>query len=69
MKLVSVEIRGKYKRWSINCYASNEEIETMREDGLEVDEIVNSVPLWAYNLHISRLYIFLQDVWNFRFLK
>jgi len=69
MKLYTVETRGKYKTWAINWYCDPKDVDAMREDGIEIFEIVNIVPGWIVDLGLMRPYIFIQDLWNFRWLK
>lgn len=66
MKLVSVEIRGRRSCWGVNWYASQDEIEAMRSDGVEVYEIENIIPGWVAAIGMTRAFVFMQDLWNFR---
>lgn len=65
-KLYSLEIRGKSKEWSFNIYADPKHVEDWREDGLEINEIVNSIPEWVADIGMTRLWIIIQDIFNFR---
>lgn len=66
-KLYSLEVRGKTKEWSFNIIADPKHVEDWREDGLEINEIVNSVPEWAVTMGLTKPWIFMQDLFNFRF--
>jgi len=62
----SVEIRGKQRTWAVDWYASQQQIDDMREDGIDVLEIENSVPAWVVDAGLLRPYVFIQDLWNFK---
>lgn len=68
-KLVCVKIRGKVKNWWIEWYATDAQIAGMRLDGIEVDEVVNSVPAWVASFGMTRVWCFFQDLINFNFRK
>ena len=64
-KLLSVEIKGKEKDWSFNFYGDPKYLDEWREDGLEINEICNTIPLWVHSMGLTRPWIFLQDLFNF----
>ena len=68
-KLMSVEVTGASKTWSFLFYGDPKYLEEWRNDGLEVDEIINTIPEWVMDLGLTRPWIFLQDIFNFKFLK
>jgi len=68
-KLLSVEVKGAEHNWSFNFYGDPKHLEDWREDGLEVNEIINTVPEWVVDCGLAKPWIFFQDVFNFRFLK
>ncbi len=57
-----VTVRGKTSEWS--AYVTESQAKAMREDGLEVFEVVNTIPAIIATLGLSRPWCFLQDVWN-----
>lgn len=61
-KLLSITVRGRSHIWSFNFYGNPKYLEEWRADGLEVDEIVNTIPTWAP----PKLWCFLQDIFNFK---
>jgi len=65
-KLVSVEIRGNRSTWGVNWHASQEQIDAMRQDGIEVYELENIVPAWVVDAGLMRPFVFLQDLWNLK---
>ena len=66
MKLVSVEIRGQRSCWGVNWYATADQVEAMRADGIEVYEIENIIPSWIAEAGLVRPFVFLQDLWNLK---
>lgn len=65
-KLYSLQVRGKSKEWSFDIIANPKHVEDWREDGLEIDEIINRIPEWAVRIGLTKLWIFIQDLYNFR---
>lgn len=65
-KQVITSVRGRTSEWCITWDASQEQIDDMRADGLEVHELRNSVPAWAVDFGLTRVWCFAQDVFNFR---
>lgn len=65
-KLLSIHVRGKRKSWSFVFSGDPKHIEEWRADGLQVFEVVNSIPEWAVDLGLTRAWCFMQDVFNFK---
>ena len=65
-KLLSISVRGAKHKWAFNFYADPKHIEEWREDGLEIDEIVNTIPIWVADRGWTRGWCFLQDLFHFR---
>jgi hypothetical protein len=65
-KLVSVDVRGDRKRWGVNFYASQGQIDAMRADGLEIWEVENVIPGWVVASGLTSPSCILQDLWNFK---
>ena len=68
-KHLSILVQGKNHEWAFDIYEDPKYLEEWREDGLEIDEVVNTVPEWAVNCGLTEIWIFVQDVFNFKFLK
>jgi hypothetical protein len=43
-------------------------LDQWREDGLEIDEIINTVPAFIVDMGLMRHWFFIQDLWNFKWL-
>ena len=69
MKLLSIEVKGKTKVWSFKFYADPKYIEQWREEGLEINEVINTIPEWVVEYGLTGFWIFFQDLFNFRFFK
>ena len=67
-KLLYIEVKGKEKEWSFSFYGDPKYIDEWREDGLEIDEIVNTCPTWVPWWGI-RVWFFFQDLFNFKWLR
>jgi len=62
-KLYSVIIQGKWHKWSFDVWAYPEYAEEWKQDGLQVDEIVNSIPEWWVSIGLPvKLWCFFQDI-------
>lgn len=65
-KLHSITVRGRTKVWSFNTYVDPKYVDEWREDGLEVDKILNTIPEGVVNMGLLRPWIFFQDLMNFK---
>jgi hypothetical protein len=65
-KLLTLTVKGKHKTWIFPFYADPKYLDEWCEDGLEVNEVCNTIPLWVPAWGI-RLWCFMQDVFNFKF--
>lgn len=63
---VVLEVRGKTSSWVVHGEASREQIDAMREDGLDIGIVANNIPAWVVDLGLLRPWCFAQDVFNFR---
>lgn len=55
-------IRGRQHEWSV--YVAEASVEDMREDGIEVLEIVNTIPAWVVDAGFARIWCLMQDIWD-----
>lgn len=61
-----VHIRGNQHLWIFHVDAPPEHVADWRADGLEVDELYNSIPFWAQQAGLTLLWCFVQDIFHFR---
>lgn len=66
MKRVCVTMRGMSSEWGLLLDMSQMQIDAMRADGIEVNEVVNTIPMWAVETGLTTPWCFIQDVFNFR---
>jgi hypothetical protein len=68
-KKLTVFIKGKEHEWQFEFMGNPEHLDEWREDGLEVYEVGNSIPKWVADSGLTKLYCFLQDLFNFNLRK
>ena len=64
-KLLSITVKGRNNKYSFNFYGDPKYLEEWRKEGLEIDEVINTVPEWVLWWLIS-FYILIQDLFNFK---
>lgn len=69
MKRYALTVRGSRKTWSFTLNADLAHVEDWRADGLEVDELVYSIPAWVVDLGGTWLWCRCSDVFNFRWVR
>ena len=65
-KRLTITVRGKEKAWSFETIGDTKYLNDWRADGLEIDELCNTIPGWAVNVGLTRPWCFCQDVFNFK---
>lgn len=65
-KLLVIELKGKQHRWSFEFYGDPKYIPEWEKDGLTVYEIENVIPMWVVDLGLIRIWVILQDLFNFK---
>jgi hypothetical protein len=66
IKKYALIIRGKEKEWTFITHADSKYVNDWLEDDLQIEEVVNSIPIWAHDLGLTRIWFFIQDIFNFR---
>lgn len=64
-KMYSLSINGAQKCWGIIVYAEPTHVNDWRADGLELEEIVNTIPMWLPAC-LMRPWCVAQDLFNFK---
>ncbi len=59
-----VVVRGRRHEWAFDFIGDEKYLERWREDGLDVIVIENSVPQWASELGLLRVWCWCQDLWR-----
>lgn len=66
---MSITVKGNHHKWSFNFYAEQKYLDDWRKDGLEINEIVNDIPVQAKELGLTKIWFFIQDIFNFKCTK
>ncbi len=66
-KLMSITVQGKNHDYSFNFYGEKKYLEEWRNEGLVIDEVLNTIPVFVVRLKLTRVWVKLQDVFNFKF--
>ena len=61
-----LNIRGKTCEWGVTAQLSQQAIDDMRDDGIEIGIIENIVPYWVAAIGAARPWCFVQDIWNLK---
>lgn len=62
MSKFTTTVRGREHEWRVEV--SEASVDDMRADGIEVQEIVNTIPAWAVNAELGGLWMLVQDIWD-----
>jgi hypothetical protein len=62
---LSITVKGKHKTWSFNFPGDPKYLAEWEADGLEVYEVMNTIPLWAQRLGLTHVWCMVQDAWRF----
>lgn len=65
-KLLSIEVAGCQKRWSFQFYGDPRHLEDWLADGLDVAQVVNTIPGWLPSWVPVRWWCAAQDLFNFK---
>lgn len=65
-KNYTITIKGKEHNWSIITQAEPEHVKDWVEDGLEVYELIYSIPVWVVDLGLEKIWIVVANIFNFR---
>lgn len=61
-----IHMQGDTSLWGVQSDMTQEQIDAMRDDGIDVGIVGNVVPEWIVNVGLMRPYCFIQDCWNFK---
>lgn len=64
-QLLAITVRGKQHTWTFHFDGDPKYLQEWRDDGLEVDELYNTIPEWLPGWAI-RPWCFIQDCFCFR---
>lgn len=63
-RLYSITVVGRDKTWGFPVKGTEQDAQDWRDDGLEVWELTNTVPVWAQRLGLTKPWCGVQDAWN-----
>jgi len=63
-QLMLLEVRGRTKPWDFIVEGDSDYLEEWREDGLDINPLVNVIPEWVVDIGLLRPWCFFQDLLN-----
>jgi len=63
-QLMLLEVRGKNKTWDFTVEGDTRYLEEWRNDGLDINPLVNVIPQWVVDIGFLRAWCFFQDLLN-----
>ena len=61
---ISITVKGRNSSWSFQFLGDPKHLAQWRADGLEVAEVLNTVPQWAVQLGLLKPWVRIQDIWQ-----
>jgi len=55
-------VRGRRHEWLVTVDEAS--VADMRADGVDVQEVFNTIPLLVVDAGMTRAWVFVQDLWN-----
>lgn len=65
-KLMSIVVQGKTSKYSFEFYGDPSFLPVYEREGLDISLVENIIPCWVVKYNLTKIYIFFQDVWNFK---
>ena len=66
-KLMSIEVVGKSGHaFSFNFYGNQKYIDEWLQEGFVITRIENVIPSWIVDLGLTKQFVFMQDLFNFK---
>jgi hypothetical protein len=65
-KLLSIAVKGKNSWWGFDFYADPKHLKEWRDDGLDIVEIENTIPMWVVDIGLTHQWCFMQDLFNLK---
>lgn len=64
-KLLSITVKGNNHEWSFTIIEDPRHLKKWRNDGLEINELMNIIPEWVVDFGLTKPWVFFQDSINF----
>ncbi len=65
-KRYSLSIQGKNHHWTFDVMVDPQYINEWRADGIIIEEIHNTIPVWIVDCGLTKQWCFFQDCFNFK---
>lgn len=65
-KLMFVEVQGRDHTWNFEFYGDPQYLKEWQADGLKVEIVDNTIPMWVVDYGLTKPWVFLQDIFNFK---
>ena len=65
-RLFAIDVEGKHKSWSFNFEADEKYLKDWTDDGLPISLVLNIIPVWIVDMGLTKIWVFLQDIFQFR---
>lgn len=63
-KLLTVRVEGKHKVWGFNFVGDTKHLKEWRSDGLTINVLENTIPLFIQRVGLTRPWCKIQDIIN-----
>lgn len=63
---LSITVQGTRRKWCFDILADPAYLDEWRADGLVVEEVVNTIHVWAVDAGLAGPWCFLQDVFHWK---
>ena len=65
-KLYALTVRGHQYRWDFPVMVDPKYVEEWRRDGIEIDEVCNTIPGWVAEAGLETAWCFFQDIFHLK---
>ena len=62
VRKLQITVRGREKQWGFMFDGDTRHLADWRADGLEIDEIINTIPEWVVDIRMLKPWCFMQDI-------
>jgi len=64
MTKYAIDVRGKFYEWSFMFEGREQDLKDWEADGLHVYKVMGSIPQWAVDLGLTRVWCFFEDLFR-----
>jgi hypothetical protein len=65
-RVYAITVIGKAHKWLFLVEEDPRYLQEWLDDGLDISLVVNIIPEWVVNLGLTKVWCFLQDIFQFR---